>query len=405
MIRVKIISLMLLCNIVLTATIYFVSNFVILDSYTKIESSLVEKNIIRVEGALKNYSTALNIKLRDWAQWDDTYAFVQDKNEEYKDSNLRTTTLINLEINLILFLNEHNEIVFSRAVLLPVDEEVESGRIASLLSSKSQLVTHNDEDSSLGGIVANGSNLLLVQSLPIVQSSGEGPIKGTMMFARFLEEDMTGALENLTQLSIDLFIYNDSKLPEDVRNAKQHLSAENPHVIEPLTQQEIAGYTLLHDIDGKPAAIARIVMPRDIYIQGKESVLFFFTIAGSAIFLFSALTILMIEFFLIARFERLTKEVSQINSQSNLATARVRRQGKDEIGMLAAKINIMLSELFEAHKTEEEALRLKGQAGEDLQKHLQETENMNKLMVGRELKMIELKDEIESLKQKLASKD
>lgn len=401
MIRIKIITLMLISSIVLTATIYFVSNFVILKSYESIEQSLVEKNIIRVDEAIQNYNTGVNIKLRDWAQWDDTYQFIQDHNDQYKESNLSTITLINLEINLMLFLNQKKEVVFSRAVDLASGEEADSARTAAILALKTPLVEHRDQGSSQGGIVANGSDLLLVQSLPTVKSSGEGPVNGTIMFARSLDANMITALENLTQLSLEIFVYDAPQMPNDVRAAKQLLSEENPHVIEPLSSEEIAGYLLLKDIDGANTAMVRITMPRDIYQQGKDSVFFFFTIAGSAIILFGSLTILLIEMFLLSRFARLTKEVSKINAGSNLATAHIQEQGTDEIGILASNINVMLSEIFEAQQKETAALRLKNQAGKELEKHLHETENMNKLMVGRELKMIELKEEIQELKRKL----
>jgi len=47
------------------------------------------------------------------------------------------------------------------------------------------------------------------------------------------------------------------------------------------------------------------------------------------------------------------------------------------------------------------ASKLEKAAGEDLKKHLSQTQNMNHHMIDRELKMIQLKEEIAELKSKL----
>ncbi len=74
---------------------------------------------------------------------------------------------------------------------------------------------------------------------------------------------------------------------------------------------------------------------------------------------------------------------------------RIEIKSKDEIGILAQAFNKMVENLFkeitEHKKTQEE-----------LQKRADELEKMNRLMVGRELKMAEMKKEIERLKKATA---
>jgi sensor domain CHASE-containing protein len=51
----------------------------------------------------------------DWAPWDDTYAFIQDANEDYIQSNLVDDTFINARLNLIAFVDRNGRIVYSKA--------------------------------------------------------------------------------------------------------------------------------------------------------------------------------------------------------------------------------------------------------------------------------------------------
>lgn len=71
---------------------------------------------------------------------------------------------------------------------------------------------------------------------------------------------------------------------------------------------------------------------------------------------------------------------------------------KDELGMLSRAFNTMVIELKESYRILEEKIKDRTQ---ELTKKTGELERMNKFMVGRELKMVELKKEIAELKQQL----
>lgn len=397
MIRLKIITLVLVSIVVLTVTLYVVSTKVILHSYTLIERNAVVENLRRAESAFTNYNTSLNIKLRDWAQWDDTYAFVNDGNQDYVDSNLRDETLVNLEINMLMHVRTDKTIAFSKMIDFESESEIPSISFGEKLVKRGA-AEHNNIDSSIGGIIGDSDRMFIFQSLPILQSSGEGPVSGTLIFGRYFDETMERRFEELTQLSIDTFMYESLTLPTDVSNAKEGFGADDRHVIIPLDEQTIAGYVILHDINGTKIAILRIILPRDIYTQGQKTLISFLMIAGSFILLFGCLILIVIERIIINRFERLTREVESIHSHSDISTVQVFEGPHDEIGKLARRINRMLSELLTAQQRERTASTEREEAHATLERHTNELEKINKLLVGRELKMIELKTEISTLK-------
>jgi adenylate cyclase len=83
--------------------------------------------------------------------------------------------------------------------------------------------------------------------------------------------------------------------------------------------------------------------------------------------------------------------------------ARSQVKSKDEIGQLAESFNQMASKLQSANsdlerKVKERTLELE-QSKKELENKLEELEKINSLMVGREVKMVEMKKELEELKK------
>ncbi|MBI5044630.1 MAG: HAMP domain-containing protein [Candidatus Levybacteria bacterium] len=77
---------------------------------------------------------------------------------------------------------------------------------------------------------------------------------------------------------------------------------------------------------------------------------------------------------------------------------------RDEIGMLGTSFNEMMTKLKDYQESLEQKVTERTKQLEDAQvlqvKQLEETERINKLLVGRELKMVELKKQIATLKKK-----
>jgi methyl-accepting chemotaxis protein len=108
-------------------------------------------------------------------------------------------------------------------------------------------------------------------------------------------------------------------------------------------------------------------------------------------------TVLFVGVFLSRKFsgpiEEITETVKKVAGGD--LTVRARTEGKDEIGILAENINIMSANLEVFYADIEKRVV---ERTIELNAKLQELEKLNKFMVNRELKMIELKKEIAELK-------
>ena len=76
-------------------------------------------------------------------------------------------------------------------------------------------------------------------------------------------------------------------------------------------------------------------------------------------------------------------------------------EDEEELSGLLVGLRFMIEDLEQAKKQQESAQKALEEKIEELKKRSAELEKMNKFMIGRELKMRELKREITILKQKL----
>jgi sensor domain CHASE-containing protein len=166
----------------------------------------------------------LDSTVADWAQWDDTYNFIGSGDTAYIDTNLPDSELADLDVELMLFNNNSGQIVYGKMV--DHDSGAEMPIPTSLYSELqvgSHLLSHKDPTDKMTGILSLPEGPMMISSQAIVTSLGEGPIRGTLIMGRRLNENEIAELSNMTQLSISTFQYNAGVSPDDVALARNSL--------------------------------------------------------------------------------------------------------------------------------------------------------------------------------------
>jgi sensor domain CHASE-containing protein len=393
----KVVLVILASILFLASTLYLVASNIHPQSYLNIENESLLKDLNRADDAIKNLFPQLAVKLQDWASWDDTYQYVTDLNQEYYDSNLGSYNLANLKINSMIFADPEGNIVFIRVIDSLTDEEVDHAEIKKYFEKHRELITHPDTNSSIAGILSLSEGPFLFTSLPILTSAGEGPIHGSLTFGTYIDEELIAEIGALTHLTLEAFPYGRPDTPDDVIDAEMSLTAENNQFIIPLSETSIAAYRVLDDYYGRPLITLKVEESRDVYLQGKSTFSFYMVATSVSLILFGLTLIVLLEFFVVSRFTRLEKKVKLIGEKNDLSM-RIKEGAKDEIGQLASSINVMLEQIENAEKAEDESNEKVRAISEILKKRLEETEKINKMMINRELKMMELKKELAKYK-------
>jgi len=255
--------------VVMIVVLHISSRILLLGSFAQLEERNTRRNVERVLSALSDELSSLDATTADWAAWDDTYAFIEDANQEYVESNLVDETLTTLSLHLMLFTNSSGQTIFAKTADLNSEEEMSLPQtLQEHLATNNFLLRFPDTESRITGIILLPEGPMLVASRPILTSEEEGPIRGALIMGRYLDELEIKRLAEMTHLSLIVDYFEDSQMRLDFQAAVSSAPEETPILVRPLNEQSIAGYAILKDIYDKPILVLRANMSRDIYKQG-----------------------------------------------------------------------------------------------------------------------------------------
>lgn len=343
--RQKTLSIVGLAISTLIIIMVFSANAVLLDGFSQVENREMAVNINRAVHAVNAETESLNSFLADWAAWDDTYQFVEDVNPDFPKKNINTTTFLSQQLNVMLFLDASNKLVYSARfdpdtkLFSPVPDSLKAHLQAGI-----GLLSHQTPDSVVRGLIILPEAPLFVTSRPIMDSEKKKPPRGVMIVGRFFTPSTLKSLADTTFLSLQLQPYLETELPPDFVAARPNLSESNAVWVDSQNEQTVSGYARLDDIYGKPALILRADSPRTIYIQGKKTVQYFMLLLIAFGLLFSAANLLLLEKTVLARLAVLGQQVLNVGKRST-PSLRVDVSGRDELSRLATSINEMLGSL------------------------------------------------------------
>ncbi|MBI4790762.1 MAG: PAS domain S-box protein [Chloroflexi bacterium] len=265
--------------VVLIGVLYVTSQTIIGNSFRALEEEHTRDDVQRALGLIANELASLNSKAGDWANWDDAYRFAQDGNREFIETNPTDTSFVQLQINVLVFLQPSAKIVYAKAFDLHDRTPVPLPRAFQGYLADPQanpvFLQNTDPATSLAGIVALPEGPLLVAARPILTSSGEGPIHGTLIFGRYLDAAFLEQLSKTTQLSLSIQRIDDLEMPDDFQVARSALNGDGSIFVQPLDETTVAGYAFLQDVFGRPAVLLRVRSARDIYRQGQNTLVYF----------------------------------------------------------------------------------------------------------------------------------
>lgn len=332
-------------------------------SFAELEERNVRQNVRRVQEAFLDEVETLNTTAADYAKWDDTYAFINQLNQDFVQANFLDENFVRLRLNMVLLFNTQGKQIVGKGFNLEQKKETPiSDRFQKYLTPNSLLLKHSNPGSNITGIVLLPEGFLMIASHPILNSQGTGSIRGSLIMGSYLNDKRIKELAQRTQLSLSVYRVDDTQLPTDFQavrsafldssrrtQASQLNNQQIPIIIRPLSDDAIAGYTLLRDINDKPALLVRADMPRAIYQQGRVSLRYLiFSLLGVGI-IFSVVALFLLEKMVLSRLANLSANVEQIGTSTDLSL-RVFVTGKDELTTLGNTINSMLDALESSAK-------------------------------------------------------
>ncbi|HEX7586762.1 MAG TPA: CHASE4 domain-containing protein, partial [Anaerolineae bacterium] len=322
---------------------------ILLDSFAALETRQTTTDAERARDSLSNSLTELTSKSGDWANWDDAYTFVENGNPAFVQSNLTDDTFVQLNLDLVAFVDASGRVVFSKA--FDDDSRQKLPFPPSLLAHfkpNDLLISPGDIKTVLSGVKLLPEGALMVVARPILTSDGKGPSRGTLIFGRYVDATVINQWSATAHLSLSVRRYDDPALPPDFKNAAGVLSQSAPIFVHPLSDQAIAGYSRIEDMQGGPALVIRVDSPREIYQQGQTTTRRLLVSLLIICISFGGVGLVGLDRLVLSPIVRLSREVDRVGAHNDLS-ARVDVRGNDELASLGRTINGMLQSLEHSH--------------------------------------------------------
>ncbi|MGB8646934.1 MAG: PAS domain S-box protein [Anaerolineae bacterium] len=337
-------------TLVSVLVVLFIIALVILgDGAVREEDRTVKQDLARTVGLLRYQLGDLDRTVSDWSSWDDTYAFVDDGNPQFVASNVTNATFTNLRLNVLLFVKPSGQVVLAQAFDLQNSNLVPAPPdLLAQIDGTSPLVHFTATTDKTMGVVMLADGPMLVASRPILNSHEQGPLRGAVIFGRYLDKGRVADLQQLIQLPVHVYRYDDATLPAPVSSFSTSTDAA-PVFWQHIDEDTFRGYTLVRDIYNRPALVFSLDEVRTDYRQARSALAYLLiallivglALGGAGWFIISRL--------ILARVDDLGKQMRRVGSEEGLA-ARVSLHGRDELTGLADSINEMLAVRERIHR-------------------------------------------------------
>jgi signal transduction histidine kinase len=381
----------------LLASLYFAGRRIILDSALALEQENVSLDLARVIGALDAESARLVRSAGDWAAWDESYAFVADRNPAFVVKNLDDESLRTLDIGAMLFLDRAGQVVAAKE--LGVGGEGTRGLARAL----QQQIARDPGAWALGRpvprrLLALDGRFAIVASRPIVDSLRTAPPRGTLLFAQPLDIGRTATAARIAHLEAAIMGLDDARVPADVRERLGRSGETDPIVVvRPKSFRAVAGWILLRDFAGGPPQALVLTELRAIYVQGVRSLSYFMGALALSVFAFGLMVAVLLERLVLSRLSRLSAGVQGVVGAADLSL-RVDVRGGDEIAALATEVNRMFGRLEEAHAA---VRRSRDELEQRVRERTAELESANRTLQGQIRERQRAEEALRALKEEL----
>jgi len=344
--RLRVTLIVVLTITALVGTVFAVSYRIILPTFSSLEQQELMRDLQTGLNAVQNELDEIESTGRDWAFWDDMYAFVQNHDKTFIRNNLKPPDLKTIMVNLVVILDEDNRVIFSRAIDFENQEEIRlPSDLAELLDKSTPLLRNIDVTSGVSGVVLLEEHPMLMSAWPILDSNQVMPPRGTLIFGRYIDHTQIDELSRVTSLPLELVRFDDPRLEQDTAAAYQSLLDQNTRwFVKTISEDQIVGYAIIDDIFDNPILTLRIISARPFHNQAQATLLYFLAALIFLGIIFGLATYIFINRAVLTRIERLSGEVIQIGEQKDFER-RVSVNGADELAQLASQTNHMLTRL------------------------------------------------------------
>ncbi len=327
-IRATVAGSLVLTTVVLVAIVAMATHWILLGEFAALEDTTFRSEVSSLEDAVAVRIKELDQHTADWSMWTQCHAWFVDPQPSFLEELATPSWMEQIDIDAVVLIARDGSVADGRMLdaqrqrVLTLDQTM----VAALAGPR--LWQHAQVSDAVSGVVTIADQPWLVASRPSLTDAGEGPIAGTVLMGRRLDQRFhTGLARGADALLA-------------VELAVAPLIA-----IEQLDDQRLLGRVALPALDDHTGWTLHMTVPRALWQQGLRTwwlVLLAVTVVAVGV---TVLVWFLLEKRVCARIARLEADVNGITSGQE----RVAVGGDDELGRLGSAFNKALDELGRAN--------------------------------------------------------
>jgi len=333
--------------VLLVGALVMTSRSVLLSGFESLEQQVVRADVRRAESAIETEVDRLEALCRDWAESEDTYAYVERGQFGDAPALLKDASYGGHRLNFVVLLDADNHPVYGTGFDLGSGSQVPLPRSLSsnTLTRELPVLEHEHAIAGDSGIALLPESPALIAVWPVVSQTDPEEKAGLLLIGHFLDSTELSRLASATEVyRLTALRYETAALVEDYARAQTFIGDSGLSYVEPAGKEFVAGYSVIHDMCDQPAVVLKVEEPRKIYAEGVASTRYFTIFLLAAAVVIFIIVMLLMERFVLSRLTRLGTVVSGIG-WSGESLERVSLPGRDELSAFADTLNKTLARL------------------------------------------------------------
>ena len=246
-----------------------IRNFVLLPRFLALEQQNAETNVLRAADSIHREANNLLESASDWALWDDSYNFLEDRNPEYISSNLAWESVHSSGVEMIYICDLDGNVVAgtSRRIGTEISFDPEPFRANTLAPQFVKSLRLNEEAGF--GLVPTEVGSVIIGSNLILTSQETGPPRGFLVMGKFLDERQIEALGETVRVPFRLLPL-DYRAEGDSEQSLLESTIDQDSFVTYPSDTRWEAYTLFYDMAGNPAHLVQASGERVLYALGHD---------------------------------------------------------------------------------------------------------------------------------------
>ena len=244
--RWKLLLVVMAASFAVIVVVFIISELTFMKKFQSIENSNAELQAESAAKALNGMIQNLNNINHSWAVRADTYDYVLDpgNNGSYINNNAEDTTFSTDDINYLIIINSSGSLIFSKGYSFNSEQDMPIPQSLDQYLSN-QNITQLTVNESSSGLILLPEGPLMISAQPIIGSSGQGSVAGTIIMARLLDAVEVLKLYKMVVTPLKVINENQENIPTEINSFRSTLTLQNSTASQVIDSKTIAGFALL----------------------------------------------------------------------------------------------------------------------------------------------------------------